>query len=110
MFAAHFTSVEAGREVLKEFADRLAKVREFSNRDEDTIFEFEGAGAFYAVDLRKAHGASLETPQWADVDQERALSELAANKSLTEAASTRGLGEQLNESKLLLARRQSSEF
>jgi hypothetical protein len=94
---AYFSSVEDGSKVLDDLAVQLAKIKEFSNRDEEPIFRFRGAGAFYAIDLRKVTGASLElVDEWGDVLHEESLRNLVRHKSFRLAADERGLADELD--------------
>lgn len=95
---AWFTSVEDGKKVLDDFAAKLALIKEYGNRDEEPIFRFTGAGAFYAVDLRKAHGASLSIiDEWTEVALEDQCHTVASRKEFKAKLESAGLGDELRE-------------
>lgn len=96
---AYFDSVEAAKTVLDAFSERLGKIKEYTNRDEDPVFRYQGSGAFYAVDLRKVCGASLEViDEWADVTSEAHLNYLVQHRSVRAEAGVRGLAEEFEAS------------
>ncbi len=93
-----FRSVEDAKAVLERFSVELAKIKEFSNRDEDPIFRYEGAGAFYAVDLRKCTSAVVEiADEWADVCAERSVERLAGRRDMKVRIEMRGLRAEFDE-------------
>lgn len=93
---SYFSTIEEVERVLDAFSVALAKVREFANRDEEVVFRFRGAGAAYAIDLRKVAGASVEyREEWAEVSNESWLHQLQNSKNLRQAAKDRDLNEEL---------------
>lgn len=87
----HETSEQA-EAVMDAFAEQLAKIREWGNRDEDPIFRYKGSGACYVVDLRKAVGASIEYREtWQPVAVEQSLFDLKTVADLKTEANTNGL-------------------
>lgn len=100
---AYFESLEAGTKVLDELSARLAKVREYSNRDEEVVFRFEGAGALYAIDMRKVQGASLEMcDKWGDVLNEESIRRLLDGRAFYTAVDERGLTPELERHEKLM--------
>lgn len=95
---AHFRSVEEAKAILERFAVQLAKIKEFSNRDEDPIFRFEGAGALYAVDLRHAVCAAVELNSEMDkVVASVNISKMEARRTLKGQVEERDLNSELDE-------------
>jgi hypothetical protein len=91
-----FETVEAAKVVLDEFAKRLGSIREFSNRDEDSIFRHEAIGGIYAVDLRRCRAAAIQVMDvWSETDIEMVLMRLENDRKLRARAVECGLLDEL---------------